>query len=224
MELRPIPARGWADWYTQDLCASFPACECKPLEAIRALAAEGRYELLGLYDGAALLGYATLWSTPEWPDYVLLDYLGVTAARRNGGLGGAILKMLAAREAGLAHSCHFIIHWPGKTTVSENFYSPPKKIHRPDTFFRPSVVLHHRLRGDGGSEGVPCPGPDPASGVSLVLDGGTVGVLGRLHRHHAGDKHVPLGHHVPLPDRSLPPLRLHMEHNAIRLGHDVKVP
>ena len=75
MELRPIPARDWADWYTQELCASFPACECKPLEAIRALAAEGRYELLGLYDGAALLGYATLWSTPEWPDYVLLDYL-----------------------------------------------------------------------------------------------------------------------------------------------------
>ena len=100
MDLRPIPARDWADWYTQELCASFPACECKPLEAIRALAAEGRYELLGLYDGAALLGYATLWSTPEWPDYVLLDYLGVTAARRNGGLGGAILKMLAARETG----------------------------------------------------------------------------------------------------------------------------
>ena len=100
MELRPIPARDWADWYTQELCASFPACECKPLEAIRALAAEGCYELLGLYDGAALLGYATLWSTPEWPDYVLLDYLGVTAARRNGGLGGAILKMLAARETG----------------------------------------------------------------------------------------------------------------------------
>lgn len=39
-------------------------------------------------------------STREWPDYVLLDYLGVTAARRNGGLGRAILKMLAAREAG----------------------------------------------------------------------------------------------------------------------------
>ena len=92
MDLRPIPARDWADWYTGELCASFPACECKPLEAIRALAAEGRYELLGLCDGAALLGYATLWSTP--------DYLGVTAARRNGGLGGAILKMLAAREAG----------------------------------------------------------------------------------------------------------------------------
>ena len=96
MDLRPIPARDWADWYTQELCASFPACECKPLEAIRALAAEGRYELLGLYDGAALLGYATLWSTPEWPDYVLLDYLGVTAARRNGGLGSVILEKVRA--------------------------------------------------------------------------------------------------------------------------------
>lgn len=58
MELRPIPARDWADWYTQELCASFPACECKPLEAIRALAAEGRYELLGLYDGVPC------WATP----------------------------------------------------------------------------------------------------------------------------------------------------------------
>ena len=100
MDLRPIPARDWADWYTQELCASFPACECKPLEAIRALAAEGCYELLGLYDGAALLGYATLWSTPEWPDYVLLDYLGVTAARRNGGLGSVILEKLREAERG----------------------------------------------------------------------------------------------------------------------------
>ena len=38
MDLRPIPARDWADWYTGELCASCPACECKPLEAIRALA------------------------------------------------------------------------------------------------------------------------------------------------------------------------------------------
>ena len=94
MELRPIPARDWADWYTQELCASFPACECKPLEAIRALAAEGRYELLGLYDGAALLGYATLWSTPEWPDYVLLDYLGVPRDRRGQGWGSRMLAQL----------------------------------------------------------------------------------------------------------------------------------
>ena len=30
MDLRPIPARDWADWYTGELCASFPACECNP--------------------------------------------------------------------------------------------------------------------------------------------------------------------------------------------------
>ena len=47
MDLRPIPARDWADWYTGELCASFPACECKPLEAIRALAAAF---LIVLYD------------------------------------------------------------------------------------------------------------------------------------------------------------------------------
>lgn len=100
MELRPIPAAHWADWYEKELCAAFPACECKPLGDIRALAEAGRYEVLGLYDGPALLGYATLWSAPDWPGYVLLDYLGVTPSRRNGGLGGEILEKLAAREAG----------------------------------------------------------------------------------------------------------------------------
>ena len=155
MDLRPIPARDWADWYTGELCASFPACECKPLEAIRALAAEGRYELLGLCDGAALLGYATLWSTPEWPDYVLLDYLGVTAARRNGGLGGAILKMLAAREA-------------GRRTVlveAEAERSGGPEEERPLRLRRLGVYARNGcIGGSGGPQGgSPChlrPGPD----------------------------------------------------------------
>ena len=59
--------------------------------------AQGRYELLGLYDGPLLQGYATLWSGPECPGYVLLDYLGVTAARRNSGLGGRMLGLLRER-------------------------------------------------------------------------------------------------------------------------------
>ena len=100
MELRPVPRSALDQWYENELCATFPACECKPLADIHALADAGRYELLGLYDGEALLGYAALWSSPDWPEYVLLDYLGVTAARRNGGLGGALLRRLAAREAG----------------------------------------------------------------------------------------------------------------------------
>ena len=102
MELRPIPAADWADWYENELCTTFPDCECKPLADILSLAEAGRYEVLGLYDGPDLLGYAALWSAPDWPGCVLLDYLGVTAARRNGGLGGWLLALLSARLAGQA--------------------------------------------------------------------------------------------------------------------------
>ena len=102
MELRPIPAGSWAAWYETELCTTFPSCECKPLEDMRSMAAQGRYQLLGLYEGAELLGYAALWSAPDWPGYVLLDYLGVTAARRNGGLGGRMLALLSERLAGNA--------------------------------------------------------------------------------------------------------------------------
>ena len=94
-ELRAIPTTSWDTWYQTELCEAFPPNERKPLATMLELAAEGRYELLGLFDGADLLGYATLWTAPERPDYVMLDYLGVTAARRNGGLGGSILAALA---------------------------------------------------------------------------------------------------------------------------------
>lgn len=80
-------------WYTQELCTAFIPHECKPLEDILALRAEKRYELWGLFSGKNLLGYAALWSSPAF-SLVLLDYLGVTASRRNGGLGGEILRRL----------------------------------------------------------------------------------------------------------------------------------
>lgn len=96
-ELRPLLPEELETWYRQELCTAFPPCEQKPLSAIRELMDQGRYELLGLYDGPLLQGYATLWSCPEYPGYVLLDYLGVTAARRNGGLGGTLLALLRER-------------------------------------------------------------------------------------------------------------------------------
>ena len=99
-ELRAIPTTSWDTWYQTELCEAFPPNERKPLATMLELAAEGRYELLGLFDGADLLGYATLWTAPERPGYVMLDYLGVTAARRNGGLGARILAALAEQEAG----------------------------------------------------------------------------------------------------------------------------
>ena len=100
MELRPIPAHALEAWYIEGLRAAFPPCECKPLADIRALMEEGRYEILGLYDGTEALGFATLWSCPDRPGYVMLDYLGVDAARRNGGLGGRILALLEERCRG----------------------------------------------------------------------------------------------------------------------------
>lgn len=99
-ELRAIPTSGWESWYRSELCEAFPPNERKPLATMLELAAAGRYELLGLFEGADLLGYATQWTAPEAPGYVMLDYLGVTAPRRNGGLGGSILAALTEREAG----------------------------------------------------------------------------------------------------------------------------
>ena len=97
MELRPITGKALEDWYVRELSEAFPPNERKPLPDIRALMAAGRYEVWGLFDGETLLGYATLWMEPTDKSCILLDYLGVTAARRNGGLGGRIVRMLADR-------------------------------------------------------------------------------------------------------------------------------
>ena len=100
MELRPMAGAALKDWYDRELTEAFPPNERKPLADIEALMAEGRYEVWGLFDGAALLGYATLWMEPGDKRCILLDYLGVTAARRSGGLGGQIVRMLAEQLAG----------------------------------------------------------------------------------------------------------------------------
>ncbi|NCB64214.1 MAG: GNAT family N-acetyltransferase [Clostridia bacterium] len=98
MELRPIPNRELQSWYDAELTEAFPPNERKPLQEIRDLIGAGRYDLFGLYDGAALLGYAGMMKHPG-ADYVLLDYLGVTAARRSGGLGAEIIRRLGEQCA-----------------------------------------------------------------------------------------------------------------------------
>ena len=80
MELRPIS--DLAGWYARELSEAFPENERKPLADMVSEMERGCYEPLGLYEGQALLGYATLWSREAFPGYVLLDYLGVTAGRR----------------------------------------------------------------------------------------------------------------------------------------------
>ena len=100
MELRQITGAGLEAWYRDEVPAAFPPNERKPLPEIRKLMAQGRYEVWGLFEGETLLGYATLWMEPADKRCILLDYLGVTAARRNGGIGRQIVAMVAERLAG----------------------------------------------------------------------------------------------------------------------------
>lgn len=96
--LRPMTRPEIRDWYEQELSEAFLPEERKPLEDILALEEAGRYDLLGLFDGEdTLLGYATIWKQPEGGGLVLLDYLGVSARLRNGGLGSELLARLAQR-------------------------------------------------------------------------------------------------------------------------------
>ena len=83
-------------WYENELKTAFVAQERKPLADIFRLIDEGRYEIWGLFDGDSLLGYACLWKRSQVP-LVLLDYLGVTAARRNAGLGSELLRLLQSQ-------------------------------------------------------------------------------------------------------------------------------
>lgn len=103
MEFRPMREREIPGWYDREFTATFPPNEQKPLAFILKLTAQGQYTPMGLYDGDSLLGYATLQTHPDFPNHVLLDYLGVTAKRRNGGLGTQLLALLEERFRGKAH-------------------------------------------------------------------------------------------------------------------------
>lgn len=93
MDFRLLTEMEIRNWYESELRRTFVPQECKPLDDIFRLIAEDRYEIWGLWEGASLLGYACLWKRPDLA-LVLLDYLGVTAARRNEGLGGQLLRLL----------------------------------------------------------------------------------------------------------------------------------
>ena len=96
MEFRQMTRQEIEYWYAVEFSEAFAENERKPLPDILDLAAQGRYQLWGLFDGGHMLGYATLWRQAGIP-LVLLDYLGVSAKLRCGGLGAAILTRLKER-------------------------------------------------------------------------------------------------------------------------------
>ena len=71
----------------------FPPEELKPFAAMQTLYEAGAYHPMGAWEGEDMVGYALLWESPG-TGYLLLDYLGVEASRRNAGLGGEILRLL----------------------------------------------------------------------------------------------------------------------------------
>jgi GNAT superfamily N-acetyltransferase len=93
---RPMTEPEIETWYASDFAEAFAENERKPLPDILALAAEGRYQLWGLFDDRGMVGYAALWLRQGVP-LVLLDYLGVRAGLRNEGLGADILSRLKGK-------------------------------------------------------------------------------------------------------------------------------
>lgn len=69
--------------------ASFPPEERRDW---RAIASGTGPRLLGIYDGAALIGLVTTW---EFEAFVYIEHLAVDAARRQCGAGSAVLRELA---------------------------------------------------------------------------------------------------------------------------------
>ena len=93
MQLRDLTLDQLRWLHATELHEAFPAEELKPFPAMEQLFRRGAYHPVGAWEGETLVGYALLWTSPA-AGYVLIDYLGVAAARRNGGLGGEILRLL----------------------------------------------------------------------------------------------------------------------------------
>ena len=75
-------------------CDAFPASERKPFALLKTRAAEGTAELLSIRFDGIFAGLAvTLLDGP----YVLIDYLAVSPAFRNHGIGASGLGLLRAR-------------------------------------------------------------------------------------------------------------------------------
>ncbi|MEG1999791.1 MAG: GNAT family N-acetyltransferase [Evtepia sp.] len=93
MELKLLSSEALLALYNTELKKAFPAAELKSYAGMERLRSRNAYLPLGVFDQNDLVGYSLLWGDPK-ADYLLLDYLGVTEARRNGGIGAKILHLL----------------------------------------------------------------------------------------------------------------------------------
>lgn len=96
MKLRLLDRDELTALYNGELTADFPRAELKPLWAMLRLMELGLYEPLRAEENGVPLGYAVVW-LPSHGQGGLLEYFGVAKEKRNGGLGGKILGLLADR-------------------------------------------------------------------------------------------------------------------------------
>lgn len=169
--------------HRQELREAFPRQELKPFAAMKKLVQAGAYHPVGAWEGEDLVGYALLWESPGGR-YVLIDYLGVTAARRNGGLGGELLRQLrerfAARDGILV-----------ETEVPEGGAEDALRRRRMD-FYRRKVSLFWTMTASSSGSATPCacapptergprqrPWPPTRPSTPLSLPGGLITALFR---------------------------------------------
>ena len=98
MNLRSLTSRQLIDLYNSEMKRAFPPDELKPLKAMEGLREQGRYDVLGLWEGEQLLGYAMMWLEPGCA-FALLDYLGIMDGHRDRGLGSTLLALLKEHYA-----------------------------------------------------------------------------------------------------------------------------
>lgn len=98
LELKLPPAELLAEVYKRDLKPSFPPAELKPLRLMLESLRRGEYRPWCLFDGEEAVGEAFVWE--HIPGFALFDYLCVTPARRNDGLGSTLVQKLVEAERG----------------------------------------------------------------------------------------------------------------------------
>jgi len=98
LEMRLPTAEQLAAVYQRDLLPSFPPAELKPLREMERETACGEYRPWCLFDGDEIVGEGFVWT--HVPGFALFDYLCVTPARRNDGLGSAVIQKLLEAERG----------------------------------------------------------------------------------------------------------------------------
>ena len=96
MKLRILTPEELKTVYETDLTEAFPPAELKPLSAMESMREKNAYDPLVLVDEAGtMLGYILLWKHGDGR-YILIDYLCVPAGKRNGGIGGKLLRAARA--------------------------------------------------------------------------------------------------------------------------------